>query len=664
MKNSWRQGLHVLCFITCILLFTNCTKKDVYDPMSGKGSATDLFDFATTTNTTLKVDYGVKGYKAMFEVYTEDPVTVTEDDIVKKEGVEAIFKAYTDNDCQFTGVINLPTASSKVYIYSEEFGLPRCLEAEVTSSGINFNLKEYIARQPLQKNLSRAENSFSFDEPYDEVKNKYNIKSIGNWDKTGMPKYLENDAIIPDGLINRIKKTLPAGKDNSSFSRPTEITNINVLENAQISLIFVSEWASWKNTLGYYYYPTGKTFTQEEFEALPKYIALPNCSILGCLGSDETSSPLQPGNQIKLKYYGTDYKGNASNYFPQGITIGWFLIPGGFDAGSDSKAPIIYPNGRPGWKKPLRFSNADFNDTKTSSCVSIYDEKSSKVVIGFEDGGNITYNDVLFYIEATPDEAIFDPSRPETKPEEYDPTTTIQKGTLAFEDLWPRRGDYDMNDVVIRYNSTITKNKNNQVTKIEDIFTPLNIGGTFPAAFGYQLGVPISKVKSVSIVNGSSTAKVTNNMELDQEKATIMLFDDIHNVTLGRNITVTTEFDGTETEETILFPPYNPFICVGTFIPGYPRKEVHLPKHEPTSLVNKLYFGSYDDYTYIDKSENYVNCYMTELAYPFAINLPTIDYKISIEGRSIDKSYPKFKSWADSKGDQDKDWYLYPEENN
>ena len=663
MKNSWRQGVHVLRFIACILLFTDCTKKDVYDPMSGKGSATDLFDFATTTNTTLKVDYGIKGYKAMFEIYTEDPVTVTEDNIVKKEGVEAIFKAYTDNDCQFSGIINLPTASSKVYIYSEAFGLPRCLEAEVTSSGINFNLKEYASRQLTQKSLSRADNSYTFNEPFDK-NNPYNIRSIGSWDKTGKPNYLEYDAIIPDGLINRIQKTLPSGNvDNSSYAISTEVSNIKVLENAKISLIFVREWASWKNSLGYYYYPTGKTFTKEEFEALPKYIALPNCSILGCLGGDETNSPLQPGNQIKMKYYGAEYNSEASENFPAGITIGWFLLPAGFEAGTADKAPKINPKGHGNWGKVV-FSNQEFNENEISSCVSLYDEKSSKVVVGFEDGGNKNYNDLLFYIEATPDEAIFDPSKPPTKPEEYDPTTTIKKGTLAFEDLWPRRGDYDMNDVVIRYNSTITKNKNNQVTKIEDVFTPLNIGGTFPAAFGYQLGIPATQVKNISLQGGSSTAKVTNNMELDQEKATIMLFDDIHNVTLGRNITVTTEFYGTETEETILFPPYNPFICVGTFIPGYPRKEVHLPKHEPTSLVNKLYFGSYDDYTYIDKSGKYVNCYMTEIAYPFAINLPTIDYKISIEGRSIDKSYPKFKSWADSKGDQDKDWYLYPEENN
>lgn len=72
--------------------------------------------------------------------------------------------------------------------------------------------------------------------------------------------------------------------------------------------------------------------------------------------------------------------------------------------------------------------------TKISSYVSIYDEKSSKVVIGFEDGGDTTYNNVLFYIESTPDEAIYDPSKPETKPEEYVSTTT-KKGIPAFEDL-------------------------------------------------------------------------------------------------------------------------------------------------------------------------------------------------------------------------------------
>ncbi|WP_455510553.1 LruC domain-containing protein [Butyricimonas paravirosa] len=657
MNHLKGKGFRFAITIVCILV-ASCNKKDIYDPLKGKGSATDLFNFATTSNTKLDVDYGVKGYKVNFEVYIEDPVSVIEDNIVKKEGIEAIFKAYTDNDCHYSGVISLPTACSSVYIYTEAFGLPRIQEVEVSSEGINFNLKEYLLSRASAKSLSRAEESYTFDVPFDETQNPHNIKAIGYWDKTGKPTYLEDDADIPAGLLTRIQKTLPLGKNNSAYAKSTEITNTKVREKAKISLIFLSEWASFRNTLAYYYYPTGKILTQEEFNALPKFIALPNCSIPGCLGGDITNSPLQPGNQIKLKYYGEDYTSEASEIFPEGITIGWTLLAGGFEVSNDDKAPKIYPNGK--WNN-VYYSNQEFNKDNISRCVSLYDEKSQKVIVGFEDGTNNTYNDILFYLDATPEEAIHNPEIPVTKPEEYDPTTTTMKGTLAFEDSWPRRGDYDMNDVIIRYNSVIKKNQDNKVTKITDTFTPVNQGGIFLVSFGYQLGIPAEKVKSVTIKNGSSSAKVLNNMEANQEKATIMLFDDIHTITLGQDIIVTIEFDGTETEETILFPPYNPFICTGNFIPGNLRKETHLPGYMPTSLVNPSFFGSYDDYGYIEKSTgHYIHPYMTELAYPFAINVPVTNYKVPIEGQPIDNSYPKFKSWAESKGTSDPDWYLHP----
>ena len=44
-------------------------------------------------------------------------------------------------------------------------------------------------------------------------------------------------------------------------------------------------------------------------------------------------------------------------------------------------------------------------------------------------------------------------------------------------------------------------------------------------------------------------------MEANQEKATIMLFDDIHTVTLGQDIIVTIEFDGTERKKQSCFRP-------------------------------------------------------------------------------------------------------------
>ena len=63
----------------------------------------------------------------------------------------------------------------------------------------------------------------------------------------------------------------------------------------------------------------------------------------------------------------------------------------------------------------------------------------------------------------------------------------VVNGTLAFEDLWPSQGDYDMNDVVVTYKSTVYKNVlSNRATKVVDRFTLAHVGGTLPCGFGYQ----------------------------------------------------------------------------------------------------------------------------------------------------------------------------------
>ena len=64
----------LLGWIMCIVLFSAC-KKDVYAPNKNE-PAEDVFDFATTVDKKLDIDYGMKGNKAVFEVFTEDPIVI------------------------------------------------------------------------------------------------------------------------------------------------------------------------------------------------------------------------------------------------------------------------------------------------------------------------------------------------------------------------------------------------------------------------------------------------------------------------------------------------------------------------------------------------------------------------------------------------------------
>ena len=77
------------------------------------------------------------------------------------------------------------------------------------------------------------------------------------------------------------------------------------------------------------------------------------------------------------------------------------------------------------------------------------------------------------------------PEDPEAIPEQY---KISYSGTLAFEDLWAKLGDYDMNDVMVKYTSTMTRNAlDNRIYEIEDKFILQHCGGYLQNGFGYQL---------------------------------------------------------------------------------------------------------------------------------------------------------------------------------
>ena len=83
MNNYKHVCMLLLGWLTCIVLFSAC-KKDVYDPNKNE-PAKDIFDFATTVDKSLDIDYGMKGNKAVFEVFTEDPVILENGKEKKKD---------------------------------------------------------------------------------------------------------------------------------------------------------------------------------------------------------------------------------------------------------------------------------------------------------------------------------------------------------------------------------------------------------------------------------------------------------------------------------------------------------------------------------------------------------------------------------------------------
>ena len=601
MKNL--RYLCLLCALAvCTMLPTGCIERpDEVPGPDDTAQGGNKYDYATTRDIPLNLDYARRGSKALFEIYAQNPVNAVDGAFTLKPGVKALLRAYTDNDGKYSGVVNLPTAVGKVYVYSESYGFPACIEADVTAGGISCNVRQFYEKAAGK--VSGAAVADRVAATRADAANPYNVQQLGDWTWEGKPLYIlgtvygqkpylniaPDYAQTPAGMMNRIQNVLMPGVDNSKYAMPTGVVNLNVTKDAHLTLVFAAELAAWRNAIGYYYYDTqNPPRTQAEFDALPKYVAFPNCSSfttnfddpddLGSGGGDWTA-PLFFGEQLRLTCF---RGGKATDIFPAGTTVGWFMLPDAYEISAYDYTGKLDITGS---KHPARYSNNEFNAGNGRYMVSLYDKVSGKTVLGFEDGGDNDYKDVLFYVDSDPADAIYDPDRPTTDPgdEKYpDVAGDPVVGTLAFEDLWPSQGDYDMNDVVVGYSTTFTVDKDNRIVAIRDVVTPLHSGGKLRSAFGYQLDIPVTAVKGVKIENGSSTA----GLEKNQDKAVVILFDDIEQAVARGPVSVEIKLDGSLSMDKVTRKSlYNPFICVSDkgFVPGAVRKEIHLTNYPPTS---------------------------------------------------------------------------------
>ena len=275
---------------------------------------------------------------------------------------------------------------------------------------------------------------------------------------------------------------------------------------------------------------------------------------------------------------------------------------------------------------------------KIGDKVRFISEKGGGVVVGFQNNNiaiafedfmdDQNFTDVVFSLKANPEIT-------NVPPVDEDLNTTIEKtGVYAFEDEWPKAGDYDMNDVIVEYERKVYFDKKNIVTKIVDEFTPVHDGATYVNAFAYQIDAAQIGDK-ITLPEGAILEKETSSI--------IVMSNAKQNI--GNKYVVTREFNGSFLKNQLL--SYNPYIIVKYSQGKRNRTEVHLPKHKATAYANQSLIGSNDDAYYIDRKG----------AYPFAIDIPMLGFTPVTERNRIDSQYPGFATWAKSMGNDCKDWY-------
>lgn len=658
MEQNHLFNLRTLITVLALLsLMTGCMEKDVYDPDHDKNKLPDpseYFDFGMRSDVDLYVDYNTPGFKTLIEVYGENPLLSANNQREKKEGVEALFKIYTDENGKYVGKMNIPASVEQVYLYTETWGLPGCMIIEVKDGAVRYDAHQSQERQTSTTKATTRATQFNGEVPYliDAKRSLYSLCTwasygdlLTNWGYVPINKgYISMEYKVGNeetgSFLERLKSSLFSGSetDNSKYVKGPETTNVYTSKKAELSVVFLNKDASYENTFGYYYYK-GKNHANVDVNNIKKYIIFPRVT----QESGIDGNVLYPGYSVQLKFFGENGNEKPQNEFPEGYTVGWFIYSDGYhyaydvnDNGSIAEVGTPISLNKGGGYVSLITSN----DTK-KSYINVKDKQSGKLILGVEDGVNKSYVDLLFYVNASPASAIEDPDRPSiedpdnpAKPTEAKETTI---GTLAFEDIWPSGGDYDMNDVVIEYSRETYFNEKNLVAKIVDTFKPVHDGASFINAFAYQLDA--GYVGKLTLPAGAI---------YEEETSSIIVFPNAKTVQ-GQSYQIVREFvKESISKDELLWHPYNPYIIVKYVAGEKNRTEVHLPKHKATSMADQDKIGSQKDAYYIDRQG----------AYPFAIDIPILDFTTVTETHHIDLEYPDFSNWANSKGSEHTNWYM------
>lgn len=505
---------------------------------------------------------------------------------------------------------------------------------------------------------------------------------------------------IDENILNTFLYALPEGSkaniDHPEYF-PSDEPEITIDKKAEAFVTFYSEGAGYKNTLGFYTYDgdTGRALptSVDELKEHGKII-FPNTSLV------------YSGGEM---YYGLTV---SLGEFEANTKFIFFVISNGWTGSGIRNTNWIFST-----KSDLNLeydenSTLDVPNHKHVALLWSNIGEGNILLMGFEDilrthnGCDHDFNDVLFSFSTTPMDALTeengsfsvapveadsdndgvsdaydefddDPQRAYTT---YYPNQT-DNATIMFEDMWPKEGDYDMNDMSIELN-IIEVNDSLNKTKELKFDTKLKANGAaYKNGFAVQINTSINNIESSEFfING---VEINSNLTADNENTIITFFTDavkeykkegnfydfatgnkygcndpynrFINVCLDRpkvsspNITGTIIFIE---PVNLISPPYNPFLIVNNGVLSY--NEVHLPNYMPTSYAPTHLFNTKRDASNL--AENIT--YKTSDDKPWGLLIPT-SFAYPIERKNIANVYKYYNSWVQSGGSEYADWYIH-----
>ena len=639
----------LVCVIGVVsVAFSSCLQKDVYDPANSGDKEEEVtldnyFDFATTKNIQLNIDYGKECPRAYFEVYAENPLSYVAEggQIIKKAGVSHIATGFTDIQGRYIKPASFPTAVSEVYIYSPDFGVPTLYKTKVVGSDVSAKItfENALDVTALDSSTRSAQTRSSLKFITNVIPNV-----LGTWNvNTGRPNYLDTSKKInvDATLKSYITTYFPEGKNNVGTNLVSDDADILIKEDANVVVNYFGGDTGAQSVFAYYCYSENASIDEIRQAAKHACVIFPN--------AHKSNLGNYSGVAVNLKYINEtgSFPEEEPERIPAGTKIGFLIWNDGWRG--------VKANGN------MFYSTKSLNSDKIShtAIFAAKNKAGDRVnVITMEDwkNGENDYNDVAFVISSNPIAAIEVPDVPNPGDRQG---TEKYSGVLGFEDNWPEQGDYDLNDVVMKYQSSVDYNIDNKVLNIIDKFTLAWTGANYKNSFAYEVPFDLSKASKVT-VNGSETSSYSGNV--------ITLFKDakaelgVSNVNaedmINQNIqektyTVSIQFNNPTLDKSVVVAPYNPFIKVFNS-----ATEVHLTDHKPTTGANNR-FPSGADISRGDVDGTYFIC---KDGFPFAIHVDArldasiLNLDLKKENQRIDKTYPKFAEWAKTRDPQIKWW--------
>ena len=677
----------------------------------------NLFDFSTTQSINLAIDYSV--YKAgavWFSIYAEYPLSDDTDPVLRND-LQPVFEAFTNTSGIFNETVTLPAYAEHLYVYTGNFFVKDQLlecdvlngSAKVTAQSSPAATRGFIARtrgeDGIQTNSLGTLYQLSYivdwktgDKTDTRIYKDWHTP-LGTWDaNSGRPSYLMTSSdesyskmAFTEAEMKSIKQTI----SNTLIARKQcpmkyrQAYDLALTEASEVAVTLVGGNTCWNSTMGYYYYAEGQTPTKPE--NLNIIMLFPNTqdgqsSFIKDRGNNYNGNiALSPGDMVQLMYYPNiasgDYS-NATKIFPKGTRIGFILKSNGWGMqktvgdkkyynsylGERKDAPTVSRqyNAWAASTDGLSYSTDDSQQNKADNgtyakpnpegqartAKFAYENAQGKqyAIVSFEDACNDDdFDDVILALKPV---GVFEKL---PTPEEKETKTT---GVYAFEDLWPAKGDYDMNDAVVDFEQVLTWKTPDVKTTEPKIYKEAVKLTTYQNYVTLKSGLAVTienKENPTSVKMKTIKGADVKEVNFEKDDKTYLLTDNITG-TLGTQFIIEFEYSSgiTESQKSTV----KPFIYRNE---GDGRWEVHIPREAPTSKMITSYFGTEDDLSDPSKGIYYVR----EGYYPFAFFLSgtTIEpFKNTIllrdnETKPIDELYPKFRDWSTSKGSKNSDWY-------